>query len=494
MDHYSEYDALGLAELVQQRHISPIELLELAIKQTEALNPHLNAVIYPLFERARAEARNFKDYSAPFAGVPFLIKDLISSYAGAPTSAGCKILQAINADNDSELVTRFKKAGLLIFGKTNTPEFGIMGITEPRLFGAAHNPWDLQKSTGGSSGGSAAAVAGRLVPMAHGGDGGGSIRIPSSYCGLVGLLPSRGRNPIGPEIGEAWGGLAREHVLTRSVRDSAAMLDCLAGPDDGPPYGIEAGTGSFLSAAKAPCQPLKIAYTTDALYGAEAHPECVSAVEKTVKVLEDLGHTVVQDRPEFDRHLLAKSYLQIVCAWVAWEIEESAKKAGKKAEKGDYELTSWVMGLVGRKNSGFDLTKAIHASHSAARMMGEFHKKYDVFLTATTARPAAEIGALYPSGKDAFSMNILAALPLRSLLNQALDALAEEALSATPNTQLFNQTGQPAMSLPLFETNDKMPVGVQFAAAYGNERLLYSLAGQLEVAMPWHQRKPQLLV
>ncbi len=492
--NYDDYDALGLAELVKGGDVQAIELLETAILRNEQLNPQINAVVHTMYEQARETASKPVDLSAPFAGVPFLLKDLIAQWKGEPTTGSCKILANVPERNDSEVVTRLKKAGLITFGKTNTPEFGIMGITEPEFRGASRNPWDLSKSTGGSSGGSGAAVAARIVPMAHGGDGGGSIRIPSSHCGLVGLLPSRGRNPVGPDIGEAWGGLAREHVLTRSVRDSAAMLDCLAGVDVGAPYTTPIlETGSFLNASKKNDQKFKIAFSKKALYADNIHPDCIEAVEKTAKLLEDMGHVVEEAEPEFDRHALALAYLQIVCAWVAWEIDATALKAGRPVKSGDYELTSWVMGLVGRKNSGADLATAIHACHKAARMMGRFHEKYDLFLTATTAQPSSTIGDLYPKGSEAMAMKVLSALPLKGLLNKALDALAEDALAATPNTQLFNQTGQPAISLPMHRNSAGLPIGVQIAAEFGNEWALYRIASQLEVAKPWITEKPDLI-
>jgi amidase len=492
---YDRYDAMGLAELVRTKEVSASELLETAISKTQELNPVLNAIVYEMYDEARRFVDEDLSLEAPFAGVPFLLKDLISTYAGTPTSGSCKILADVKAVADSELVARIKKAGLVTFGKTNTPEFGIMGITEPKLRGASKNPWDLSRSTGGSSGGSAAAVAAGLVPMAHGGDGGGSIRIPSSHCGTVGLLPSRGRNPLGPNMGEAWGGLAREHVITRSVRDSAAMLDCLSGVDAGAPYAApNLQAGSFLAACASNKKRYKIAYTTDALYAEHAHPDCQDAVMKAVSALRDLGHEVIEAKPKIDRHKLARSYLLIVCAWVAWEIRHSASVAGRQLVADDYELTSWIMGQVGEKNSMLDLSNAIHVNHEAARIMGAFHEEYDFFITATTAAPPAKIGELYPHGKDEAAMKLLKLLPLRPLLSKALDGLADEALAATPNTQLFNQTGQPAISLPLHMNSDGLPIGVQIAAEFGNEWGLYTIASELEGALPWSSRRPHVQI
>ncbi len=491
--NYDDYDAMGLAELVRSKDVSAGELLETAISRTEAINPTLNAVVFEMYEEARRFVREDLDLSAPFAGVPFLLKDLIATYGGTPTTGSCKILDKYLEAEDSELVKRMKQAGLVVFGKTNTPEFGIMGITEPEFRGATLNPWNLSRSTGGSSGGSAAAVAARLVPMAHGGDGGGSIRIPSSHCGTVGLLPSRGRNPIGPHLGEAWGGLAREHVLTRSVRDSAAMLDCLHGQDAGAPYVAPMfSSSSFLQACEPSVKRLKIAYTTDALYGAENHSDCKAAVMDTVGLLKDLGHEVVEAKPKIDPRRLSRAYLLIVCAWVAWEVRVSARKAGRQLIADDYELTSWIMALIGQKNSMLDLSEAIHSNHMAARTMGAFHQEYDLFLTSTTAQPPALIGELYPHGKDAAALKLLKKLSFKPLLNKALDSLAEEALAATPNTQLFNQTGQPAISLPLYRNEMNLPIGVQFAAEFGNEWTLYTIASELERARPWAGLKPDM--
>ena len=307
---YDQYDGLGLAELVRNKQISPIELVEEAIQRIEQHNPKLNAVIYKMYEQAHQTAQS-RLPEGPFQGVPFLVKDLISTIAGIPTGSGNRLLKNIPAQIDSELIKRFKAAGLIILGKTNTPEFGITPYTEPESYGPTHNPWDLDRTPGGSSGGSGAAVAARLVPMASGGDGGGSIRIPSSCCGLFGLKPSRGRVPTGPVIGEAWRGFATEHVLTRSVRDSAAMLDAVNGADPGAPYLPPPQERLFLEETKLAPPKLRIAFTSRPFLGNYVDEECKRGLEKTVQLLEALGHELHEDEPVFDYQAFALDFLKI---------------------------------------------------------------------------------------------------------------------------------------------------------------------------------------
>jgi amidase len=488
---YDKYDALGLAELVRKKKVSPVELCEEAIRRIEKVNPSLNAVITPMYDRGRKAAEGALP-KGPFTGVPFLLKDLIHAYAGVPLTSGCKAYRNYVPDYDSELVVRFKKAGVIILGKTNVPEFGLLGITEPELHGPTRNPWNPDHTPGGSSGGSAAAVASGMVPFASGNDGGGSIRIPSSCCGLFGLKPTRGRNPTGPEYGELWQGAAVEHVLTRSVRDSAAMLDATQGADIGAPYVIPPPQTPYLQEIKKKPGKLKIAFSTRSPLGTEVHHECVKAVEDAARLLKDLGHQVAEAVPAVDGKALAKSYITMYFGEVAAEIDRIALKLGRKAKKADVESLTWTLGLLGRVFSAADFVEAINEWHGAARAMGRFHEEYDIYMTPTMAYPPVRIGELEPKPAEKVLMGVVNTLGLGRLLKVSgiVDQLAEASLSKTPFTQLANFTGQPAMSVPLHWTEDGLPCGVQFIGRFGDEATLFRLAAQLEKARPWFIKRP----
>jgi amidase len=326
---YDHYDGLGLAELVRRKEVSPAELVEEAIRRIETVNPQINAVIHPMYDLARQQVQQGLP-EGPFRGVPFLLKDLLVYYAGVPTRSGSRFFRDFVPDHDSEIVRRYRQAGVVVLGKTNTPELGLVPYTEPVLFGPSRNPWDLSRTTGGSSGGSGAAVAARLVPVAHGNDGGGSIRIPASCCGVFGLKPTRGRTPMGPDIGEAWRGMAINHVLTLSVRDSAAMLDATAGPDVGAPYIIPPPERPFLEEVGRDPGRLRIAFTTRPLLPGTVHPDCVRGVEETARLCQDLGHIVEEAAPQIDGHAFARDFLTMVCAETRADIEEG--EASHRAE------------------------------------------------------------------------------------------------------------------------------------------------------------------
>jgi amidase len=487
---YDRYDALGLAELVRQGQVTPLELCEEAIERIERINPKINAVVTRIFEQGRRDASD--PIPGPFSGIPILIKDLAYAYAGVAMTSGSKALKDYVPAYDNEMVLRLKKAGTVILGKTNTPEFGLLGITEPELFGACRNPWNTDHTPGGSSGGSAAAVASGMVPMAAGGDGGGSIRIPSAYCGLFGLKPSRGRNPTGPDQGQVWLGAVQNHVITRSVRDSAAMLDETNGPDTGAPYEIRPPADSYLGEVERDPGKLKIAFSTQSPIGTPVHPECVQSVEKAVRLLEDLGHHPEEERPDLDGKELAKSYLTMYFGEMAADIEELAPVLKRKAKSGDVELTTWTLGMLGRVFSAGQMVKALRLWDQAARTMGRFFKKYDLYLTPATAYPPSKIGELQPKPLEVFMMKALSALKLGRLLRDTslVDQIAQQSLERTPFTQLANMSGLPAMSVPLHWTADGLPCGVQFIGHFGDEATLFRLAGQLEKAQPWFDRRP----
>lgn len=483
---YDQLDATALAALIRDGEISPAEALEAAIERAEARNPVLNAIVTPLYERARKQLEGLP--KGPFYGVPFLLKDLVATLEGTTTSQSTKHDRDRIATVSSENVKRYLAAGLQIFGKTNTPEFGIMGITEPQLRGPSRNPWNPDHTPGGSSGGSAAAVAARIVPVAHGGDGGGSIRIPASATGLFGLKPTRGRTTMAPHYGEAWGGFVQEHVLTRSVRDSAAFLDLVDGPFKGDPYHAPAKTRPWQEESSMPPGKLKIGFWKEALYAGENHPDCKEAIDDAAHLLEELGHEVVEAKPSFHREEMVRAYFITVAANVAAIVEQVAATAGKKPSPADFEPQTWVLAQIGWKTSAADLVKSQQDIQKSSREIAAFFDEYDIFLSSTLATPPIKVGELDLSAGQKFQLQVLRLLNSRALLEKALETLGTEALSRTPNTQIFNQTGQPAMSVPLFWNKQGLPIGVQMAAHFGGEGLLFRLASQLEEARPWANR------
>ena len=491
-DDYQSYDAMGLAELVRQGEVSAEELLQAAIQRAEVVNPEINAIITPLHDFAREQIRSGLP-DGPFTGVPFLLKDLLTSLAGTPLSNGSNAFKGQISPTDSELVRRYKNSGVVIFGKTNTPEFGLMGVTEPKAFGPSRNPWNTQHTPGGSSGGSAAAIASGIVPMASGGDGGGSIRIPSACCGLFGLKPSRGRTPTGPYYSELWDGAAVEHVLTRSVRDSAAMLDIIAGPDGSTPYPVTADS-SYLSALNSPVRTLKIGFSSRSFMGKDIDPEAVKAVENTVKLLTDLGHEVEEVNLQLDGEALADSYLTMYFGHVAADMEYAAQLLGTGFSNLDIEDTTKIVGYIGKTISAEQFVTAKRRWNQFAQTMAMFHQRFDVLLTPTLATPPVEIGAFEPPAFEKFGMKFVNAFGLHKLLLKTgvVKQMAMDSLEKLPFTQLANLTGAPAMSVPLHWTEAGLPLGVQFMAPMGDETTLFQLANQLETAQPWFHRTAKI--
>jgi amidase len=490
---YDKYDGLGLAELVKKKEVKPSELVEEAISRIEKLNPQLNAVIYKMYDLAR-KAVDGDLPDGPFKGVPFLMKDIVMAYAGVPLTNGSRFFKDYLPDHDSELVKRFKTAGIIVLGKTNTPEFGLVPITEPELFGPTNNPWDLSRTPGGSSGGSAAAVAARMVPLAHASDGGGSIRIPASCCGVFGLKPTRGRNPIGPDFGEAWRGLHCDHVLTRSVRDSAAMLDATAGPDIGAPYYAVPPAHPFLSEVGTDPGKLRIAFTSEPFLGAIVDKDCIKGLESTARLCQELGHEVVEAAPQIDGKAFARAFLTIVCVETRATIEQSEVLLNHKASFKDFEPSTWALGLLGRRCRAPELSKSLNLVQLTARQIGEFFEKYDVLLTPTLAMLPVVTGSLQPKGSRLVAMKLLGRLNASGLINKlsGIGVLAQHTFGFIPYTPLFNVTGQPAMSAPLYWNNEGLPIGMQFVGRYGDEATLFRLAGQLEKAKPWSERIPSI--
>jgi len=483
---YNQYDALGLASLVKRKEVTPAELVDEAIERIEQRNPLLNAVIYKHYDEARRLAGNSLP-DGPFCGVPFLLKDLLAACAGMPLTMGCKAYSDYIPDYDSELVSRFKKAGTIILGKTNTPEFGLKAVTEPDLHGHTRNPWNTERTPGGSSGGSAAAVASGMVPIAAGGDGGGSLRIPAAYCGLFGFKPTRGRVPTGPAHGENWQGAVVEHIISRTVRDSAAMLDAVHGADPGAPYIIPDPPGPYLDEVDREPKSLKIAFTKASPLGGEVDPACAEAVEVAVSLLESLGHKVEEASPAIDGEKVAKCYFMLYCGEIAAEILELEAKLGRKPVPGDVEVASWMFNILGKAYNSGEFIIHKREWNNFSRAMGDFHQNYDLYLTPTTASLPVKLGELDPKPAEELALKLFNRLGLGKLLKAigTAEKVFLDNLTKTPFTQFVNFTGQPAMSVPLHWSEENLPCGAHFIAPFGNESLLFQLAGQLEKAKPW---------
>ncbi len=496
MERFPEYelcDAVALAELIRCKKVTPSELCEAAIERIEWLNPGINAVVTPLFGDAR---RNSQAYfpNSPLSGVPILLKDLDFAYAGAPMTSGCRALTDYIPDRDSEMVRRFKIAGTIILGKTNTSEFGLSAITEPELFGPCRNPWNLDHTPGGSSGGSAAAVAAGMVPLAAAGDYGGSLRIPAAYCGLFGMKPSRGRNPNGPSQGQIWLGAAQSHVITRSVRDSAAMLDATCGPDVGAPYIICPPQSSYLKEVGKSPGRLRIAFNSKSPIGTSVHPECIRTVEHTARTLEKLGHHVEEAAPDVDGPAMTRSYLALSFGEVAANVKNMEMVLKRKVRAADMEPLTWTMALMGQSHSAGYLVQALRQWDRTAHQMGDFFQTYDLYLTPTTAFPPAKVGEMNPRSLRRILIRMVDKIKLGRWMPAIglLDQMAKEILKRTPFTQLANLCGLPAMSVPMYWTTGGLPCGAQFVGPFGREDRLFRLAGQLEDAQPWFYRRPEL--
>ena len=491
-DEYLSRDATGLAELIRRGEVTPLELLDMALARIEALNPQLNAVVRLMEDDARRDAARAP--SGPFGGVPFLAKDLVSHYAGQPTSSGSRLLADHVMEADSELVTRVRASGVSIVGKTNLPEWGLLPVTESELWGPCLNPWARERTPGGSSGGSGAAVSSGMVPMAGGGDGGGSIRIPASCCGLFGLKPTRARTPTGPDRGQLWRGATIEHVLTRSVRDSAIMLDATHGPDVGAPYEIAPPARSF--ADEVGCDPgrLRIAWTTEPVVSADVHSACIEAVADVVGLLEEMGHELVEAGPAIDGEAFARSFLTIISGELSADLADVERLLGRAARRADLEPTTWALGLLGRALSAEEFSRALRQLEIMGRDVGAFFTKYDVLLTPTLAQPPVQIGSIGTTDRENRLLRFLGMFGSGRLVKAVglLDEAAKSALDFTPWTAIYNATGQPAMSVPLHWSTDELPIGVHFVGRFGHEATLFRLASQLEQARPWFDRLPPI--
>ncbi|MGH8443905.1 MAG: amidase [Solimonas sp.] len=491
---YARHDGLGLAELVQRREVTPLELLETAIAAAGKLNPQLNAVVTPMHEIARGRAT--QALAGPFAGLPFLAKDICQEYAGVPASYGNKVLKdpRFAPTEHAEMIERWLKAGVVVFGRTNVPEFGAKGITEPDAWGACCNPWNLAHTPGGSSGGSAAAVAAGIVPIAGANDGGGSIRLPAGHCGLFGFKPGRGRTPQGPRFVERMHGAVIDHVLTRSVRDSAAMLDVTQGPEVGSLFNIAPPERPYIEElAQAPGR-LTIAYSTRSPIGTAVDAEAIQAVHNTVRLLESLGHHVEEAAPAIDGMQLGKDFITMWFATCAATMDDIKRRTGCGNE--GFELDTRAMAAFGHVTRANTYVEGYMRWNEYSRRLGEFHQRYDLYVTPTLAMPPARVGEIRTPDWQQAVLRVLLALRLEGLIlkTNIVEQMVQENLKWVPFTQLANLTGTPAMSVPLHWTAEGLPLGVQFSAASGNEGLLFRIAAQLEQAQPWAQRRPPVHV
>ncbi|HTX31795.1 MAG TPA: amidase family protein [Solirubrobacteraceae bacterium] len=467
-------DATEQARLVRDGEVSPAELVDEAIERLERLNPQLNAVIHPLLDEARdAAAGELPD--GPFRGVPFLVKDLSCYMKGVPVHEGMRAVRDAGyvADHDMVIAERLRKAGFVILGRTNVPELGILPTTEPVAYGPTHNPWDLERSPGGSSGGSAAAVAAGIVAAAHANDGGGSIRIPASHCGLVGLKPSRARVSLAPDFGDVMAGLVIELAVTRSVRDAAAILDAIQGPVPGDPYAAPPPDRPYVEEVGADPGRLRIGVMTTPPGGQfETHPECVEAARNAAAALEELGHHVEESHPaEMDVPELITNFIVRWTTAQDWNLKYWGIAIGRELGPDDVEPCTWALAEQGRSHTGGDLLRAIEEAQGASRRIAAWWAEdgFDLLLTPTCAEPPPRLGEFDAPPEH----------PLAPLLR---------AIPFGTFTAGFNTTGQPAISLPLHVTADGLPVGVQLVAAFGREDVLVRIATQLEEARPWAGR------
>ncbi len=471
ISEYGELDATALADLFLRGEVSSLELVDEAIRRLEQVNGELNAVIYKMYDHARMSATTV-NRRGRFAGVPFLMKDFAAEMAGFPFCEGSRFLDGYVPKRDSAIIRRFADAGLITLGKTNLPEFAIGVTTEPQWRGATHNPWNPACTPGGSCGGSAAAVAARVVPAAHGNDVGGSIRIPASACGLVGLKPSRGRTSQAPHYGDILAGFFVEHVLTRSVRDCAGLLDVVAGPVSGDPYQAPAPARPYVAEVEREPGQLRIGYSTLTPLGDELDGECKRAIEDTAVLLDSLGHLVSEAAPKFDAMELWTKYTTLLSSLAAWMLADWSRRLNREAREEDFEPFVWAFAERGRALSAQDYLLAMEDVQVQVRALSAFYETHDLWLTTTLGQPPVALGTLVYTGDP---------IELRRRMARF-----------SPYTYLANASGQPAISLPLHWSSDGLPIGLHFTTRVGEEDLLLRLAAQLERARPWAGYRPEV--
>jgi amidase len=489
---YGRLDAVAMAELVRRREVSPRELVDEAIARIERVDPQLNAVVERLFDQARAAA-GASLHDGPFRGVPFVTKNLLAHIAGVPIDGGSRFFHGLVAPRDSTLVSRYRKAGLVFVATSNAPELGLLPFTEPELHGPSRNPYDPSRTPGGSSGGAAALVGSGVLPMAHGNDGGGSIRIPASCCNLFGLKPSRGRVPVGPDFQEIWHGFVCDHVVSRTVRDSAAALDVVQGPEPGALYHAPSPERPYLEETRRPPRRLRIALSVTPHLPSQVDPRCAEAARAAGRLCESLGHVVEEAAPELRPRELAKAFFTVVVSELAADIRRGEQLMKKKARPRDFEVATWLVALLAREVSAADFASSMGTLRDVSRQVSTFFERYDLVLTPTLARPPPLIGELLPKGFEKRVQTLAAATSSSLLLKLGggIDGSVDRVFDFVPFTPLANFSGLPAMSVPLGEA-DALPIGVQFVGRFGDEATLFQLAAQLEQAAPWASLRPKV--
>lgn len=470
IEGYADLDAIDLARLIAEGELSELEVLDEAIERAERVNPQLNAVVYPWYDHARERAAEGLP-DGPLHGVPFLLKDLGTSYGGQMMSSGSRIYADDLAGHDHSMTARYKAAGLSIFGRSTSPEFGLTATTESLLHGKTRNPWNLDHTSGGSSGGASALVAAGVLPVANASDGGGSIRIPASCTGLFGLKPTRARTPMGPDVGEGWAGMSTIHAVSKSVRDSAMLLDCTAGPDVGAPYFAPPPERPWYQEIGRDPGKLRVGVVHSAFNEVDVHPDCLAAVEHAADLCRQLGLEVEDAQLEIPEQLRSSS-IDIIRAATRVTVEDRAAALGREPNPEDVEPLTWRM-IQADRSTGADYLRATRAVHATGRIVGRWFEDYDVMLTPTMAHPPMEIGRLALDREDYM-------------------AQGQDILSAVAFTSLFNAAGNPAASVPLYWNEAGLPIGAQFAARYADEATLFRLAAALEQLQPWAGRRPPL--
>lgn len=492
---YRKHDATALAALVKQKQVSPEELLDIAIKRLEEVNPKINAVVDKLYDIGKENIKKL-DVDSPFYGVPYLIKDLGPQLAGTRYTGGSRYLKDYVSTQNSVVTDRMLKAGLIIFAKTNTPEFGLTPYTEPRLHGPTRNPWNLERTPGGSSGGSGAAVAAGIVPMASANDGGGSIRIPASCNGLFGMKPTRGRITLGPHHGETWSGATHEGVLSRSVRDSALYYDLMSGASEGDPYIIQKHETPYVQEANTQPGKLKIGYSTDFPEGFDYQkdPENIKAIQSTVQLLKDLGHEVNEVKLPYKKEMLMETFTMMIYGELSAMLTYLEQEHKRKITPNDFEPNTWLLYKLGKSFSAHDFALQLAKWNEIARTMAAFHNQYDVLLTPTLGMKPFKIGALQSSKFEEAGLNVLHKLGISSILKHTkeVEKIALQTFQWIPYAPVSNITGQPSMTMPLHWSADNLPVGAMFTGRQNDEGLLFRLAAQVEKAKPWFDKVPPL--
>jgi amidase len=488
-EEYLSHDATALADLVARGEVTAAELLALARSRRAQVDPALNAVVADLGRVADERAAD-PSLSGPFAGVPFLVKDLGQEYAGFPTSNGSRALAHDVADRHALVTQRFLDAGLVVFGKTNTPEFGAKGVTESEYWGPARNPWNTAHTPGGSSGGSGAAVAAGIVPAAGANDGGGSVRIPAACNGLVGLKTSRGLGPYGPQSGEAIGGMVTQGVVTRTVRDSAALLDAIIGHDPRAGYRAALHDVPFAEQVRERPGRLRIGYSVSSAINAHPDPEAFAAVEGAAKLLTELGHQVEEVSPPHDDEALARDFLTIWFAQLYAQVSDARQRL--RAPDSHFEADTLASAEIGRATGLLPMMRALNNVNGYVHALAEFHETYDVFLTPTLAKPPLPVHATRTPDRLQKTARVISRLRAGRVMTATgmLDEIIADNLDWVPYTQLANLTGRPAISVPLHWTAAGLPLGVQLVGPLGADGDLLKLAAQLEEAQPWAGRHP----